>query len=32
MQSVLKRSGRMEMAIFALTVLAFALFYFAGPA
>ena len=32
MQSVLKKSGHMEMAVFALAVLAFALFYFAGPA
>lgn len=32
MQSVLKRSGRMEMAILALAVLAFALLYFADPA
>jgi conjugal transfer pilus assembly protein TraA len=32
MQFVLKKSGHMEMAVFALAVLAFALFYFAGPA
>ena len=29
MQSVLKKSGHMEMAVFALAVLAFALFYLA---
>ena len=32
MQGVLKKSVHMEMAVFALAVLAFALFYFAGPA
>ncbi len=32
MQSVLKYSGRAELAVFALIALALALFLFAGPA
>lgn len=32
MQSVLKSSGRAELAVFAIAVLAFVFFWFAGPA